>query len=344
MGTVKTPSRRTAACAALIVAGLVGAVHAQDKSKPAVGVGRSDLSGVVSGPNRAGGGRVGYRRDAGSADEIREDRRHRRSRALSRARPAARELRRLGARLWPGRFAEGDDHGRHDEPRSHRGAGAFRQEAARYYPSTYWFALMRVPPENEFPIGKISSQTESLHTIKQGGCQSCHALGTAGMRTIPDLFRKGGEATSVEAWKERVTAGSARARWRAAWARSARPASNTSRSGPTRIEKGALPSPSPSGRRAWEEPRGDDLGLEPALALPARPRVERPQEPESERERPRIRLGREGTDLVPILDPNTHSSSSIVHPVRDPGTPSTKSDPFGPSPYWGPDRSGTAAR
>ena len=52
MGTVKTPSRRTAACAALIVAGLVGAVHAQDKSKPAVGVGRSELGGVVAG--RAG--------------------------------------------------------------------------------------------------------------------------------------------------------------------------------------------------------------------------------------------------------------------------------------------------
>src|SRR4026209_747935 len=53
------------------------------------------------------------------------------------------------------------------------------KEAAQYYPSTYWFALMRVPQEHEFPVGKMTSQGEWLHTLKQGGGQSSHAAAPA---------------------------------------------------------------------------------------------------------------------------------------------------------------------
>src|SRR3954468_18159540 len=85
------------------------------------------------------------------------------------------------------------------------------KEAAQYYPAVYWFSLLHVPAESEFPLGKVSSQSEWLHTVKQGGCQSCHALGTPGTRAIPDMFTKGGEVDSFNAWKARVTAGSSRA-------------------------------------------------------------------------------------------------------------------------------------
>ena len=41
------------------------------------------------------------------------------------------------------------------------------------------------------------------------------------------------------------------------------------------------------------------------------------------------------TDLVPVLDPVRHRAYEIKHPVRDPNTPSAKTDPLTPSPYWG---------
>ena len=41
------------------------------------------------------------------------------------------------------------------------------------------------------------------------------------------------------------------------------------------------------------------------------------------------------TDFVPVLDPVRHNASEIKHPVRDANTPSAKTDPMTPSPYWG---------
>jgi hypothetical protein len=45
----------------------------------------------------------------------------------------------------------------------------------------------------------------------------------------------------------------------------------------------------------------------------------------------------ESTDFFPVLDPNTHSANQVKHPVRDPKTPSSKTAPMAPSPYWGPE-------
>jgi hypothetical protein len=42
------------------------------------------------------------------------------------------------------------------------------------------------------------------------------------------------------------------------------------------------------------------------------------------------------TDYFPVLDPKTHTATSVKHPVRDPKTPNHKTDPMAPSPYWGP--------
>jgi hypothetical protein len=42
------------------------------------------------------------------------------------------------------------------------------------------------------------------------------------------------------------------------------------------------------------------------------------------------------TDFLPVLQPASNSAGTVKIPVRDPKTPSTKSDPmFAPSPYWG---------
>src|SRR5437773_1857342 len=83
------------------------------------------------------------------------------------------------------------------------------KEAAQYYPAQYWCSLLRVPESSEFPLGPVASQGQWLNTIKTGACQSCHALGTPGMRTVPKIFMEKGD--SVEAWRERLKSGGAMA-------------------------------------------------------------------------------------------------------------------------------------
>jgi len=43
----------------------------------------------------------------------------------------------------------------------------------------------------------------------------------------------------------------------------------------------------------------------------------------------------ESTDMVPVLDPKTHTASQIKHPYKDPETPSSTQLPKGTSAYWG---------
>ncbi len=77
-------------------------------------------------PERAGSRRLGDRRDPRSADPLRQDGRHRRSGPLCRARSAASEIYRLGARLRPRRFGQGRGRAR-QAAQSHRRAGAERR-------------------------------------------------------------------------------------------------------------------------------------------------------------------------------------------------------------------------
>ena len=43
----------------------------------------------------------------------------------------------------------------------------------------------------------------------------------------------------------------------------------------------------------------------------------------------------DSTDQMPILDPKTATASEGLHPVRDPNTPSSRTNQMGPSAYWG---------
>src|SRR4051812_22153814 len=65
---------------------------------------------------------------------------------------------------------------------------------ARYYPANYWYAMLNVPKENEFPgtgphgngiSTNIKTQEQWLHLIKTDSCESCHQLGNEYTRTIP---------------------------------------------------------------------------------------------------------------------------------------------------------------
>ena len=71
--------------------------------------------------------------------------------------------------------------------------------AAEYYPGMYWYSLLDIPPKSEFPgtgekgngiSPNIKTQEAWIDTVKNA-CQSCHAFGSKGIRTVPKEFGPG---------------------------------------------------------------------------------------------------------------------------------------------------------
>ena len=82
--------------------------------------------------------------------------------------------------------------------------------AAEYYPAGYWFSLIRVPAESEFPgtgpggngiDPNIKSQAEYLRPLKNGACMGCHQLGSKGTRELHPAL--GTFESSAKAWERR---------------------------------------------------------------------------------------------------------------------------------------------
>ncbi len=87
--------------------------------------------------------------------------------------------------------------------------------AAEYYPGVYWYSMLQIPDKSLFPgtgpngngISPImKTQQDWIDTIKNS-CQSCHALGSQGVRRIPEAW--GHFDNSIQAWTKRVQAGQA---------------------------------------------------------------------------------------------------------------------------------------
>ena len=88
--------------------------------------------------------------------------------------------------------------------------------AAEYYPGMYWYSMLKIPDKSEFPgTGQngngiqevMKNQHYWIDTVKNS-CQSCHALGSKGVRTIPKEW--GPAKNSVDAWSRRLQAGQAK--------------------------------------------------------------------------------------------------------------------------------------
>src|SRR6266702_4746938 len=65
--------------------------------------------------------------------------------------------------------------------------------AAEYYPGMYWYSMLQIPAKSEFPgtgdkgngiSPNIKTQEAWVDTVKNA-CQSCHSLGSKGMRSVP---------------------------------------------------------------------------------------------------------------------------------------------------------------
>jgi hypothetical protein len=87
-------------------------------------------------------------------------------------------------------------------------------EAAKVYPANYWYSMLEVPAESDFPgtgadgngISPIFRlQAQFIDQLKQG-CQLCHQLGNQVTRTLTHMNHLGFK-TSLEAWDYRVKTG-----------------------------------------------------------------------------------------------------------------------------------------
>jgi hypothetical protein len=217
-------------------------------------------------------------------------------------------------------------------------AAPSEKEAAEYYPAMYWFSLLRVPEASEFPLGPVPSQGAWLNTIKTGACGSCHSLGTKGMRTVPEHWMKEANGNSVEAWRMRLKSGSAMSLMARDIGRlDGERAIKNFADWTDAIAKGELPFARP------ERPQGIERNVVVTLWDWSRSTAYLHDLVSTDRRNPHLNAGgrvygspEDSTDLVPVLDPKTHTATELLHPVRDPATPSVQGNPFGPSAVWGP--------
>ena len=89
------------------------------------------------------------------------------------------------------------------------------REAAEVYPGNYWFSMLDIPPESEFPMGmgtenmgiegNVENQAWYISRLKDG-CQLCHQIGGKATREIPPEMRDIHDSTR-DAWAVRTAMG-----------------------------------------------------------------------------------------------------------------------------------------
>ncbi|MFO1319170.1 MAG: carboxypeptidase-like regulatory domain-containing protein [Burkholderiales bacterium] len=218
--------------------------------------------------------------------------------------------------------------------------------AAEYYPAIYWYAMLGVPGNGEFPgTGPdgngmpvhLKSQAQWLDIVKTNGCYTCHQLGNKATRTMSPAL--GTFPSSFEAWARRISSGQALTNMN----------NNIAKIDPhraltlfadwtDRIAAGALPFAQP------ERPKGVERNIVVTMWDWATPTDYLHDEISTDKRRPTVNANglivgapEESTDFFPVLDPVKHVATRVKMPVRDPATPSSKKLPMLPSPVWGPD-------
>ena len=214
---------------------------------------------------------------------------------------------------------------------------------AQNYPGMYWYSLINVPALKEFPgtgpdgnqmPPTMKSQEQWIDTVKNM-CQSCHALGTRGIREVPGFFRNGN--TSHAAWAARTVAGQAMEYMAIVLNSMGPPSAHAIFADWTdRIAAGELPFARPS------RPTGIERNVVFTMWDWASPKHYQHDAISTDKRDPTINANgliygspEESTNLVPTLDPVQHVAATIRHPYLDPPPPSFADAPRGPSAYWG---------
>lgn len=218
-----------------------------------------------------------------------------------------------------------------------------QKAAAQYYPANYWYSMLRIPKENEFPgtgpsgngiSTNIKTQGQWLHLVKTDSCESCHQLGNEYTRTIPALFRD--FDSPAKAWMRRVQSGQAgRAMVGGLGQLGAERATAEFGDWTSRIARGELPAEAPP------RPRGIERNVVITQWDWADPKAYLHDEIASDKRNPAINANgliygspEESRDYLPVLDPVRNSVSQVKVPYRDPDTPG-QPKPLQPSAVWG---------
>ncbi len=215
--------------------------------------------------------------------------------------------------------------------------------AAQYYPAGYWFSLIQVPGQHEFPgtgpegngiSPNMESQAAWIRTLKSGGCMACHQLGNKATREIP--VELGRFDSLVAAWDRRIQSGQAGRSMSSGLDRMGRRrAVEMFADWTDRILAGELP-PAPP------RPQGLERNLVTTQWDWADPKAYLHDEISTDKRNPTVNANgpiygalEASADYVPVLDPVRHTASRVRVPVRDPDTPMAAGPPLQPSPYWG---------
>ncbi len=215
--------------------------------------------------------------------------------------------------------------------------------AAEYYPGMYWYSLLKIPDKSEFPgtgdkgngiSENIKTQEQWVDTVKNA-CQSCHALGSKGIRTVPKVFQESGN--SFQAWARRTQAGQAMTNMATGLGyMGAEGALKHFADWTDRIAGGELPFAQP------ERPKGVERNVVITMWDWSTNKAYLHDSIATDKDNPTVNANgkiygapEESTDMVPVLDPVRHVATQIQHPWRDPETPSSASLPKGQSAYWG---------
>ncbi|MEH2513897.1 hypothetical protein V1291_005251 [Nitrobacteraceae bacterium AZCC 1564] len=214
---------------------------------------------------------------------------------------------------------------------------------AQLYPGMYWYSILDIPASSEFPgtgdkgnqmPETMKSQAQWVDSVKNM-CQSCHALGSRGIREVPKAFMDGND--SHTAWALRTQAGQAQ-EYMAVALGSMGPEKVYSlfSKWTDRIAEGALPFDKP------ERPKGIERNAVYTMWDWASPKHYQHDAISTDKRNPTVNANgliygspEESTDLVPTLDPVKNVAATIRHPFLDPKTPSSEDAPRGPSAYWG---------
>ena len=220
------------------------------------------------------------------------------------------------------------------------------KSAAQHYPAIYWYTMMKIPPARDFggstEIPKEVTRETWLQRMNNVDCIGCHQLGQASTRTLPAQI---GEFKShEEAWMRRVGSGQAGElminrlagqlggapfKYFADWTE--------------RVAGGELPKHKP------QRPSGVERNVVVTLWEWSSPKKYLHDLISSDRRKPTVNAygplygaPEYSTDMMPILDPKTHTVTEFRMPVADPNMPlslgpghAAAVKPAMPSPYWG---------
>src|SRR6266481_1204900 len=217
--------------------------------------------------------------------------------------------------------------------------------AAEYYPALYWYALMQVPPANDFPgtgptgngiSPTMRSQGEWIRNIvNTDGCTGCHQIGNRATREIPETL--GSFPNSSAAWERRVQSGQAGGGMLARFNQIGKDrALKMFADWTDRIAGGEYPTVGPP------RPQGLERNVVITMWDWADPKTYLHDQVSTDRRNPSLNAN--GTlygstevsqDYLPTLVPGTNTIGRVPLTVRDPATPPTSPLMPQPSAYWG---------